>query len=99
MEEAEKFRLAFALPHVARKAGASLGLRAFEEASRHLNRGEQLASELVDPALGIDPIGHLTLLAQGDSHKAAVIPMPREDIGGSAGRGTSHACACPRLRG
>ena len=50
------------------EAGASLGLRAFEEASRHLNRGEQLASELVDPRLwgSIQSVKALTLLAQGD---------------------------------
>ena len=88
MEEAEKFRLAFALPHAClRKAGASLGLRAFEEASRHLNRGEQLASELVDPRLwgSIQSVKALTLLAQGDFDKAAVIThRPPEDVGGSA---------------
>ena len=88
MDEAEKFRLAFALPHAClRKAGASLGLRAFEEASRHLNRGEQLASELVDPRLwgSIQSVKALTLLAQGDLDKAAVIThMPRDNVGGSA---------------
>ena len=88
MEEAEKFRLAFALPHAClRKAGASLGLRAFDEASRHLNRGEQLASELVDPRLwgSIQSVKALTLLAQGHLDKAAVIThSPREDVDGSA---------------
>lgn len=89
MDEAEKFRLAFALPHAClRKAGASLGLRAFEEASRHLQRSEQLASELVDPRLwgSIQSVKALTLLAQGEIDKAAVITnMPRRnDVGGSA---------------
>jgi ATP/maltotriose-dependent transcriptional regulator MalT len=88
MEEAERFRLAFALPHAClRKAGASLGLRAFEEAHRHLTRGELLASELVDPRLwgSIQSVKALTLLAQGDLDKAALIAhRPRDDVGGSA---------------
>ena len=40
----------------------------------------------MDPRLwgSIQSVKALTLLAQGDADKAAVIPMPREDIGGSA---------------
>ena len=88
MEEAEKFRLAFAIPHAClRRAGASLGLRAFAEANRHLNRGEQLASEPVDPRLwgSIQSVKALTMLAQGDLDKAALITHePRENVGESA---------------
>ncbi len=74
MEEAEKFRLAFALPHAClRRAGASLGLRHFEEAKRYLDRGEQLANEIVDPRLwsSIQSVRSLCLLAQGDFQSAA----------------------------
>jgi LuxR family maltose regulon positive regulatory protein len=89
MEEAEKFRLAFALPHARlRKAAASLGLRAFEEAKRHLNRGERLAHDLVDPRLwgSIQSVKALTLVAQGELDEAASISSRsrKSDVSGSA---------------